>query len=253
MKTQSVHITIPTPCHESWANMDATDKGAFCHSCRKEVIDFTVMTDREVVEYLQKHKTGCGRLRHDQLDHTLTIPQVHNGVFGWKALLLGLLPLLSARQLIAAPASTVRTDQSPIKSTPKLDTVAAPSCGHDIEICGRIVDEKDEGLFGAAVQLIDSSGRSTGIGAAADIDGNFSIPLDSGNFKNGFCDIKISFLGYQTQIIKGFTPGNRFIRIEMKPVSVNYGMVGLMIYHKRTPVQKIKYWFRRTFHPHPKY
>jgi hypothetical protein len=107
MSRPSIYISIPKPCHEGWDNMDMTERGAFCHSCHKEVIDFSAMTDREVVEYLSKHQTGCGRFRTDQLDTKLTIPQVENGVFRWKVLLLSILPFISirsfARPSVAAP------------------------------------------------------------------------------------------------------------------------------------------------------
>ncbi|MCW3127064.1 MAG: SusC/RagA family TonB-linked outer membrane protein [Bacteroidetes bacterium] len=150
-----------------------------------------------------------------------------------------------------------RIDQTPVKSTSKTDTTA--SChNHDIEICGRVLDEKDEGLLGARIVLIDSNGKNTGAGASADIDGNFSIPLEEKNFTNGLCNIKISYLGYETQIIQGISKGQRYISIKMRiqeigtwtgPREMN-AVYGMISFHKRTPVQKIKYWFRRTFRSH---
>src|ERR1700722_2778813 len=116
MSRPTIHITIPKPCHESWQNMNATDCGAFCQSCQKEVIDFSTMTDREVIEYLSKHNTGCGRFRKDQLDVGLSIPKVYNGIFKWKALLLGILPVIgftSAKATSAAPIYTNISDNSP--------------------------------------------------------------------------------------------------------------------------------------------
>ncbi|MBS1595356.1 MAG: hypothetical protein JST90_13650 [Bacteroidetes bacterium] len=46
-----LHLTIPTPCHERWDDMTATERGAFCHSCSKEVIDFSAMTDSELLSF----------------------------------------------------------------------------------------------------------------------------------------------------------------------------------------------------------
>jgi hypothetical protein len=34
-------ISINEPCHEDWATMTETQKGAFCQKCALEVIDFT--------------------------------------------------------------------------------------------------------------------------------------------------------------------------------------------------------------------
>lgn len=101
MSRNSIHISIPKPCHEHWENMEATERGAFCYSCQREVIDFSAMTDCEVIEYLEKHKTGCGRFREDQLDTKLSIPKVGIGIFRWRALLLGFLSLISIKNLVA--------------------------------------------------------------------------------------------------------------------------------------------------------
>ena len=102
VKPHSIHISIPKPCQEQWDGMTATERGAFCQSCQTEVIDFSTMTDREVVEYLSKNKTGCGRFRNDQLNTNISIPAVENGVFKWRALLLGFLSLISVKPLFAS-------------------------------------------------------------------------------------------------------------------------------------------------------
>ena len=101
MNRKSIEISIPTPCHESWDSMDTTERGAFCHSCQKEVIDFSAMTDREVVEYLSKHKDGCGKFRNDQLNSTLTISKIENGFLKWKALAFGFLSVLTFKSAFA--------------------------------------------------------------------------------------------------------------------------------------------------------
>ena len=51
MKKKVFHIDIPTPCKEGWQNMAPTEKGAFCNSCQKEVIDFTQKTPAEIANY----------------------------------------------------------------------------------------------------------------------------------------------------------------------------------------------------------
>ena len=43
---------IKEPCHEDWSKMTRTEKGAFCQSCAKEVIDFTDKTGFEIKELL---------------------------------------------------------------------------------------------------------------------------------------------------------------------------------------------------------
>ncbi len=62
-------ISLPEPCHQKWEEMDAIERGAYCKSCNKEVIDFTCMNDAELFNYLKSTKFGsaCGRFRNDQL------------------------------------------------------------------------------------------------------------------------------------------------------------------------------------------
>ena len=48
----SLTIDVKEPCKENFANFNKTDKGGFCASCQKEVIDFTNFSDQELVRYL---------------------------------------------------------------------------------------------------------------------------------------------------------------------------------------------------------
>ena len=56
-------LTIPKPCHEDWNKMQPEEKGKFCGSCQKQVVDFSNMNDRQVAEFFKKPSDGsvCGR------------------------------------------------------------------------------------------------------------------------------------------------------------------------------------------------
>lgn len=249
MSRPSIRISIPKPCHEQWDDMTATDRGAFCQSCQTEVIDFSTMTDREVVEYLSKNKTGCGRFRNDQLKTNLTIPEVHNGLFKWKALLLGILPFLGAKTLEALPQrKTYSFFQSVGDNKQAIDTAQIKPVPIDsfITFSGKITDEKGEGIIQAGICLLDSDGRSTQTGVLTDIDGNYilAIPKDQ---RGKSLSIQISSVGYSTQIVKAVrATENRIINAKLE-VNTTCFTVGIMINIPRTPAQKIRYWFRHTF------
>jgi len=53
MKKQ-IQLSIPTPCHEDWDKMNPVEKGRFCDSCQKKVIDFSNMSDREIATFFKK-------------------------------------------------------------------------------------------------------------------------------------------------------------------------------------------------------
>lgn len=70
-------ISIPKPCHENWDTMTPKEKGRFCDSCAKTVIDFTKMNTLEIQSFIHKNKQNriCGHFKQTQLDSiNLNIP-----------------------------------------------------------------------------------------------------------------------------------------------------------------------------------
>ncbi|WDF80490.1 hypothetical protein PQ469_10780 [Mucilaginibacter sp. KACC 22773] len=64
-RTQSINIT--KPCHELWQQMVPVDGGRHCQSCCKTVIDFSAMTEAQVIGYLGRQQNVCGRFEDRQL------------------------------------------------------------------------------------------------------------------------------------------------------------------------------------------
>ena len=77
MKT-NYSISIPKPCHEDWSKMTPNEKGRFCFSCSKTVVDFTKMSPDEIQDYIANNKNQriCGHIKQSQLDTiNLKIPE----------------------------------------------------------------------------------------------------------------------------------------------------------------------------------
>ncbi len=57
--------------------MTPTEKGRFCTSCQKQVIDFSNKSDREIAMFFKKPSVGsvCGRFMDDQLNRNIEIPK----------------------------------------------------------------------------------------------------------------------------------------------------------------------------------
>ena len=74
---KKLQLQVPTPCHENWDNMTPTEKGRFCASCQKQVIDFSNKSDREIAMFFKKPSSGsvCGRFMDDQLHRNIEIPK----------------------------------------------------------------------------------------------------------------------------------------------------------------------------------
>lgn len=63
-------LRIQKPCSENWSDMSATECGAFCQKCSKEVIDFTNKSNDHIRTILLQHSGSevCGRITSTQLD-----------------------------------------------------------------------------------------------------------------------------------------------------------------------------------------
>ena len=57
-------LKIETPCHEDWTKMSPNKDGRHCGLCDKTVIDFTVMSQEEITNYLTHNSKAqiCGRI-----------------------------------------------------------------------------------------------------------------------------------------------------------------------------------------------
>lgn len=74
---KKIQLSIPEPCHEDWNAMTQVEKGKFCDSCQKQVVDFSAMSDRQLAEFFKKPSIGsvCGRFMTEQLDRDIEIPR----------------------------------------------------------------------------------------------------------------------------------------------------------------------------------
>lgn len=109
-------LSVPSACHEDWQQMQPVQGGRHCSHCQKNVIDFTSMSDSEILLLLQKNKDLCGRFNSFQLNRELNPPPKKR--WPW-ALLVGLTALgtetamaKSSPEVTCAPASERITPQT---------------------------------------------------------------------------------------------------------------------------------------------
>lgn len=69
---KKMRISIENPCHEDWQGMTPQAQGRFCSACEKTVIDFSRMSDAEILQYFSQPRTEkvCGRFKSEQLSPT---------------------------------------------------------------------------------------------------------------------------------------------------------------------------------------
>ena len=68
MAQRNYIIKIENPCKEEWNKMTNVKGGKFCTYCQKKVIDFTELSDSEIVRILETNKGEiCGRFEEEQI------------------------------------------------------------------------------------------------------------------------------------------------------------------------------------------
>jgi hypothetical protein len=197
--TAQIKISIPQPCHEGWQNMLPAEKGRFCQTCQKCVIDFSEYTDTEIIKYLTQN-TGktCGRFSPEQLNRNLEIENPYPAhryykFFAGIALFLGLQQFSYSQ--ITTPTPGLPTEQSgegittPVLKTPQ-KTVKKDSL---ITITGQVLDSTThEPILGASVVI-----KGTSLGASTDFDGTFKLAIPSYNLNDSTL-LVVKIIGYKT-------------------------------------------------------
>lgn len=78
-------ISINNPCHENWDAMTPNEKGAFCLSCQKTVVDFSKKTLKEIKDFfaeVPQTESVCGRFEEDQLTD-MSFDDFHSNFKTW--------------------------------------------------------------------------------------------------------------------------------------------------------------------------
>ena len=119
-----LQLHIPKPCHEDWAGMHPSGNGRHCMACQKTVVDFTAMSDAEILQYMREAGSQvCGRLTPGQMNRDLMpSPVQRNGGKGW--------PWLIAGALMTADGAP--PDRMGVKGKMQLQTPVKPIIEDDI-------------------------------------------------------------------------------------------------------------------------
>ncbi len=233
--SNSIQLSVPRPCAEAWSRFRPTEKGAWCGTCQKEVVDFTSLADSEIVRQLTGSGPVCGRFRQDQLK-SYPIPfQDRSLRVGWKLAYAGVLALLmsiTAKSLVAAPlpfpsmATTEIVQSSSIVQPPHRAVI----------LKGRVRSQEDNSaLPGVNVYL-----KGSAVGTVTDAEGRFEFPqpLNAGDV------IIFSFVGLRKEeyVVPEQLLADLEIRMEME-YEVMLGEVAVLPVDDKQPVRK--HWWNR--------
>lgn len=222
---KSIQLNIAEPCHENWQNMTPQQQGRYCGSCQKTVVDFTMMSDQEVLNYfLKADHNVCGRFADDQLNKELKVTEKKKR-FSWAYVW----NILVATFLVAkADAQDVNPKKpvEPVKEVHIRLGKVAPTRSIPVELKGVIVDEtNNQPISGASIRF-----KGTELGGMADTTGKFNLKVDKKEIV-----LEFSAIGYETQTVNidEFT-NLQNIQVSLKPSFANLKEVSIIGYGTTT-------------------
>jgi hypothetical protein len=189
-----IQISIPQPCHENWAAMTPSDKGRFCASCQKNVIDFTKASDREIAESLKLGGNLCGRFRKDQLERNLVIPKEKSSL--WAAASAAVISFLTIGNNEVKAQTPVKTEQGE-KKTEDLKVINDKKQLFTLK--GVVKDTEGDILPNARVGIMKTKEV-----IPVTSDGSYSIEVNIGDIIGFSCDGHIYQLFVVTGEIKSY-------------------------------------------------
>lgn len=189
--TKKISISINKPCNLNFENFKSTDKGGYCNSCKKEVLDFRNLTENEIVDFFSKSQNQtCGVFLEKQLKNYSKsyLDSNHNSKKTFYRSLLGV-SVLSLFTFNEGFSQTIEKENISLEIN-NIETKISENNIAQQEITKGLVFDELGPLAGASVTL-----KNTNLSTSTDFDGNFVF-----NKKLNIGDvIIISYIGFKTK------------------------------------------------------
>ena len=169
---QKLQLSIPEPCHENWQHMTPTQQGRFCNACAKEVVDFSTMTDVQVLHYFSNmtHEKVCGRALPEQLNRAISFPAPpKKKLFRyWNYIAMFFMLFVKGNNGAAQNSTKPATEISPAVDRDIRGKIAVSQSSRIIT--GKITDTDGNPVPFASVMI-----KGTKTGVSADANGGYSL------------------------------------------------------------------------------
>lgn len=233
-------IIIEEPCSENWNEMSTTQKGAFCKSCEKEVIDFTNVGAYTLAKKVQNNENICGRFKPEQLN--VPLPKVNQGTFRRNAMALGFTSLLALSAPLTAQEKPEKPNPTSIHTIDRPVIMGRIAIQHKpievVTITGVVMDLNTP-LVGANVLL-----NGTEISIKTNANGEFSliIPNQLLSTKN---ILSVSYRGYLNQELK-INAETKHLDVNLESALMIMGGIGVVEHPELSLIEKAKNIFKTT-------
>jgi len=191
MKQSNLFIGVPSPCSEDWEAMSPCDRGRHCAVCSKTVVDFTLMSDGQILDVFSKagKEPPCGHFLETQLNRKLTDTR-------YRPSFMGIIAGRAAAALLFLQGLATGALAQQAGKHPPVTKQAAKHKPHAKDntrrIKGKILDsESNMPVAGAVVQV-----QGTGMHTITDSAGAFTLIMP-----DSFSDTQV--------VIKATAPGSK--------------------------------------------
>ncbi|MCS4227726.1 hypothetical protein [Sphingobacterium sp. BIGb0165] len=168
---EKIILQVKESCAADWGKMTAQEQGRFCSKCEKVVVDFSEMSDQEIVDQIKKSNKGlCGRFYEDQLLRELdaSVSFAKNPVWRnrWSGIAAGLM-LIGSLSFHIAQAQTATIVQG----------TTAQSKEKGVKPAGKQIKPNDHGISRTMgeVIVVQSKEKDAGKSAGKKIDSNHRV------------------------------------------------------------------------------
>lgn len=212
-------LSINTPCHENWANMQPAEQGRFCTACQKEVLDFTNVPFPTIKHFFEVEKGAvCGRLHKHQLEAFNSYYQplpTPSKMKQWAAAAV-LTAVVSLPCLGQNTPTTLIEHPIPTNQVaPKQQSSKTANCDTKLPkmvmLSGKVYNtELDEPMSFTNILIV-----GTEIGTSTDIDGKFSLEVP---YSDKPITLKVSHLDFEpvlTTIVPNQSREQLIIEVKM--------------------------------------
>lgn len=199
MRQRDHLLRIDNPCREEWILMGENGKGRFCAHCSKTVIDFTKLTDNEIIKILETSSGKlCGRFSDQQLGRIIEAEKSVNNSKFYK-ILAGVLLIGGILRSSSVSSQTPTKTEIVSSNDYKSGTIQANATNSTKEdslknvVRGIVLDSaKREPLLGVLIRIKDSK-----IGTLTDKEGRFSLKIPD-SLLTGQVTLLVEYIGFKT-------------------------------------------------------
>jgi hypothetical protein len=210
MKPTTIKIKIGTPCHENWDKMLEEERGRFCLSCQKAVVDFSRMTNEEIITYFEQNadKKTCGRIAIHQ--HDTPISNYRKVITPWfNRYVAGFLMAVGFYNPGKAQTTDTPIENHMMKGEIAVNT--AKQSNKELVVSGRVLDQDTKKPIKGANVKIDGAD----VFVATDKNGSYSISVPE-RYQNSSLQLLVSYLGYEDGVINNIDQSKTSVNVVTK-------------------------------------